>query len=105
MFQAVMAYLYVFGVRTIAGGVVGVVKAKGKASLIAGTVAGVLLLVSGYLVGVRGRDGLFLGLGVSASLAGRFVVAFVRSRKVMPAGVMAALSVVGCVLTALAIVR
>jgi uncharacterized membrane protein (UPF0136 family) len=65
----------------------------------------VLLLVSGYLVGVRGRDGLFLGLGVSASLAGRFVVAFARSRKVMPAGVMAVLSVVGVVLTVLAIAR
>jgi uncharacterized membrane protein (UPF0136 family) len=105
MFQVVWAYLYVFGALTIAGGVVGFVKAKSKASLIAGTVAGVLLLVSGYLVGTSGRNGLFLGLAVSASLAARFVGAFARSRKVMPAGVMAVLSVVGVVLTVLAITR
>lgn len=105
MFQVVWAYLYVFGVLTIAGGVVGFVKAKSRASLIAGTVAGVLLLLSGYLVGTRGRDGLFLGLAVSLSLAARFVGAYARSRKVMPAGVMAALGVIGVVLTALAIAR
>jgi uncharacterized membrane protein (UPF0136 family) len=105
MFQAVWTYLYVFGVLTIAGGVVGFVKAKSRASLIAGTVAGVLLLVSGYLVGTSGRSGLFLGLTVSLTLAVRFVGVFARSRKIMPAGAMAVLSVVGVVLTALAIAR
>lgn len=105
MFTAVWIYLYVFGVLTIVGGVVGYVKAKSRASLIAGTIAGVLLLVSGYLVGTSGRPGLLLGLGVSVMLAGRFVGAFVKTRKVMPAGMMSLLSVVGIVLTALSLAR
>jgi uncharacterized membrane protein (UPF0136 family) len=103
MFAAVWIYLYVFGVLTIAGGVVGYVRAKSRASLIAGTIAGALLLVSGYLVGTGARGGFFLGLAVSSSLAVRFVGAFVRDRKVMPAGVMSLLSVVGTVLTVLAL--
>lgn len=97
-------YLYLFGVLTIAGGVMGFVRAKSKASLIAGTVAGGLLLLSGYLVGrAAPRDGLFLGLAISSSLAVRFVGTYVRSRKVMPAGMMAVLSVIGVVVTLLAL--
>lgn len=99
-------YLYLFGVLTIAGGVAGFARAKSKASLIAGTVAGALLLVSGYLVGrAAPRDGLFLGLAVSAALAARFVGTYVRSRKVMPAGMMSVLSVIGVVITVLALTR
>lgn len=105
MFTAVWVYLYVFGVLTIAGGIVGYVKAKSRASLIAGGVAGALLLVSGYLTGTTGRPGLLLGLGLSLMLAGRFVGTFIKTRKVMPAGLMSVLSVVGVVLTALTLMR
>ena len=105
MFSAVWLYLHAFGILTIVGGVVGYVRAKSRASLIAGTIAGALLLVSGYLVGTSGRSGLFLGLAVSLTLAGRFVGAYVRSRKVMPAGLMSLLSIVGVVLTVLALTR
>ncbi|MBX3188110.1 MAG: hypothetical protein KF819_13900 [Labilithrix sp.] len=103
MFAAVWLYLYAFGFLTIAGGVAGYVRAKSRASLLAGSIAGALLLVSGYLVGTGARAGLFLGLAVSSSLAVRFVGAFVRSRKVMPAGVMSLLGIAGTVLTALAL--
>jgi uncharacterized membrane protein (UPF0136 family) len=105
MFEAVWIYLYVFGALTIAGGVVGFVKAKSKASLIAGSISGVLLLLSGYLVGTSGKPGLFLGLIVSGALAGRFVAVYLQSKKVMPAGVMAALGVIGVVLTAASLLR
>ncbi len=60
-------------------------------------------VVSGYLIGTGARGGLFLGLAVSSWLAVRFVSAFVRSRKVMPAGVMSLLSIAGTVLTVLAL--
>lgn len=105
MVLATCLYLAVFGVLTIAGGVIGFVRAKSRASLIAGGVSGLLLLGSGYLVCGGNRLGLYLGLGVSASLALRFVGAFARSRKVMPAGLMSVLSVVGAVLTGLALAR
>ena len=103
MLAATNLYLYVFGALAIVGGVVGFVRAKSRASLFAGAIAGALLLLSGYLVGAGNRTGLYLGLSVSASLALRFVGAFVRSRKAMPAGLMSVLSVVGAVLTALAL--
>ena len=88
-------YLFAFGAFTIAGGVLGYVKARSSASIIAGTVFGALLLVAGYLVGRGGRSGPILALVVSAMLAGRFTKAFRTSGKLMPAGVMALLGLVG----------
>ena len=103
LFQLSQLYLAVFGVLTIAGGVMGYVKAKSRASIIAGSVAGGLLLVASWLVSTQGRNGLILGFMVSLSLAIRFVRAYVASRKVMPAGLMAVLGAVGVVLTSLAL--
>ncbi|CAN5677575.1 hypothetical protein BH11MYX4_BH11MYX4_54420 [soil metagenome] len=105
MFDLVRFYLFGFGVLTIAGGVMGFVKAKSRPSLIAGTISGGLLLAAGYLVGTSGRLGLLLGLGVSAALAARFVTTYRKSKKVMPAGVMAVLGIAGMVLTILALTR
>jgi len=105
MFDLVRFYLFAFGVLTIAGGVMGYVKAQSRASLIAGSAAGLLLLLAGYLVGSSGRSGLIVGLAVSAALAGRFVMTFRKSGKVMPAGLMAVLGIAGVVLTALALAR
>jgi len=77
----------------------GFVKAKSNASLLAGGIAGALLIVAGYVLGRRTR-----GRGRSSgssclSRSGRFVPSFLKTRKAMPAGMMAALSVVGVGLT------
>ena len=96
-------YLYLFGALTIVGGVVGFMKAKSNASLIAGSIAGVALLAAGYLAGTKGALGLVVGLVVSIALGGRFVPGYLKSRKLMPAGMMAVLSFAGIVLTALAL--
>jgi uncharacterized membrane protein (UPF0136 family) len=100
MLDAVRIYLYVFGVLTIAGGVVGFVKAKSRPSLIAGGSSGALLLLAGYLLATRMTFGLGLGLVVSLGLAGRFIGAFRKSGKIMPAGLMAMLGSLGTILTA-----
>ncbi len=105
MFDLVRFYLFGFGVLTIAGGVMGFVKAKSRPSLIAGSVSGALLVLAGYLVGTSGRIGLFLGLGVSAALAARFVMTYRKSKKLMPAGLMAVLGIVGVALTVAALAR
>jgi uncharacterized membrane protein (UPF0136 family) len=102
MFEAVRIYLYVFGALTIAGGVVGFVKAKSKASLVAGGTSGVLLLGAAYVMAARPTFGLGLGLIVSLGLAGRFISAFRKSGKLMPAGMMAVLGTLGVCLTAAA---
>lgn len=96
-------YLFVFGVLTIAGGVLGFVKAKSRPSLIAGTISGLSLLLAGYLVGTRGTLGLALGLFISFSLAGRFIGAYKKSGKFMPAGLMSVLGIAGVVITTVAL--
>lgn len=106
MHSLAAVYLLVFGVLTILGGVIGFVRAKSIASLLAGGIAGGLLLFAGALclnVGVSPKPGLVLGLVVSAALAARFVMSFRKSRKVMPAGLMAVLGLIGIGMTALAL--
>ena len=99
MLDAVRIFLYVFGALTMAGGIMGYVKANSRPSLIAGLASGVLLVGAAYLVGAKGTMGLLLGLVVSLPLAGRFVSSFRKTGKVMPAGVMALLSIAGVALT------
>ncbi len=105
MFELARVYLFVFGVLTIAGGLVGYLKAKSVPSLVAGGIAGVALLAAGYLVGTSGKMGLFVGLTVSFLLAARFVPAFRKTKKVMPAGLMAALSIAGVAVTLITLAR
>ncbi len=104
MLDVTKLYLFIFGALTIAGGLVGFLKAGSNASLIAGGVSGALILVAGYLVATgKVQPGLIMGLVVSIALAGRFVPAFLATHKFMPAGMMAVLSVAGIVMTALAL--
>jgi uncharacterized membrane protein (UPF0136 family) len=106
MLEFTKIYLFLFGVLTIAGGVVGFVKAGSRASLIAGGVSGALLLVAGYLVGAGNvLVGLILGLVLSLALAGQFGPKFVRTRKVMPAGLMAVLGIIGIIVTGMGLLQ
>lgn len=88
-------YLLFFGVVTIAGGIMGFVKAKSKASIIAGTIAGALLIGAGILARQGNRAGIYLGLVVAVALLGRFGAVFAKTRAMAPAGVMTLLSVMG----------
>lgn len=106
MLDLTKIYLFIFGALTIAGGIMGYVKAGSPASIIAGGISGVLLLVAGYLVGAgKVQPGLILGLVVSLALAGQFVPKFLSTHKFMPAGMMGILGVIGLVLTALALFK
>ena len=99
-------YYFIFGTLTILGGVIGFVKAGSKASLIAGGVSGVLILVAAWLImSGKVQAGLILGLVLSSVLEMRFLPAFVKTKKPMPAGMMAVLSMVGTVLSVLALVK
>src|SRR5262245_8836769 len=95
--EAAKIYFIVFGLLTITGGIVGYVKAGSVASIIAGSITGVLLLVAAFLLPEHRVAGLVTALIVSLLLAAQFVPKFLRTGAVMPAGVMSLLSVIGIV--------
>ena len=81
---------------------IGYVKAGSLPSIIAGAITGILLLVAGWILPANRAAGLVVGLVVSLLLAGQFVPKFIRTGKVMPAGLMSILSVIGIVMVILA---
>ena len=100
MIEATKIYYLVFGILTILGGIIGFVKAKSRASLIAGSICGIVLVASGVII-MRGepRFGLILGLLVSVALAGQFVPKVMLNRAPIHSIIMAVLSAVSLVLT------
>lgn len=95
-----------FGVFSIVGGVIGVKKAGSQASLIAGGLSGaVLLAAAGLAASGHATLGLGLGVGASALLGGRFIPAYLKTKKLMPPGIMAGLSVIALVVGVLALLQ
>jgi len=97
MIGAAKIYFIIFGILTIAGGIVGYVKAGSMASIIAGSISGVLLLLAAWLMPEHQAAGLIIALVVSLLLAGQFIPKFFRTFKVMPAGLMSVLSAIGVI--------
>jgi uncharacterized membrane protein (UPF0136 family) len=95
--EATKIYFIVFGVLTIAGGIVGYVKAGSVASIIAGVITGVLLLVAAFLLPEHRAVGLATAFIISFLLAAQFIPKFLRTGKVMPAGMMSILSALGII--------
>ena len=76
-------------------GILGFVKAKSRASLFAGGVSGVLLVVAGMMALKNPPVGYVVGAVVSGLLLGRFVPVFLKTKVWYPAGIMAVLAVLG----------
>ena len=98
-------YFFVFGALTIAGGVVGYVKAGSVASIIAGSITGVLLLVAAFLLPEHRAIGLATAFIISLLLAAQFAPKFIRTGRIMPAGMMSVLSVIGVIAAIVAWVK
>ncbi len=98
-------YFLVFGVLTIAGGIVGYVKAGSVASIIAGSITGVLLLVAAFLLPEHRAIGLATAFIISLLLAAQFAPKFIRTGRIMPAGMMSILSVIGVIAAIVAWVK
>jgi uncharacterized membrane protein (UPF0136 family) len=95
-------YFIIFGVLTIVGGVIGYAKAGSTASIIAGSISGILLLLAAFLLPANLAVGLALAAVVSIALAGRFVPVFIKTGHLMPAGLMSLLSVIGIIMAIVA---
>jgi len=98
-------YFILFGVLTIAGGIGGYVKAGSVASIIAGSITGVLLLVAAFLLPEHRGLGLATALVISLLLAGQFVPKFLQTGRMMPAGMMSILSVIGIIAAIVAFIK
>ena len=103
--EAAKIYFIVFGALTIVGGIVGYVKAGSVASIIAGSITGVLLLVAAFLLPEHRMLGLATALIVSLLLAAQFIPKLLRTGRVMPAGIMSLLSVIGIIVVIVAWVK
>ena len=95
-------YFIIFGLLTILGGVIGYVKAGSTASIIAGSISGILLLIAAWLLPGNLALGLALAAVISIALAGRFIPAFIKTGHLMPAGLMSVLSVIGIIMAIVA---
>ena len=98
MIGAAKIYFIIFGVLTIIGGIIGYASKGSVPSIIAGSIAGILLLLGAFLLPSNLIAGLAIDLVVSLLLAGQFVPKFIQSGKAMPAGMMSILSVIGIVM-------
>ena len=103
--EAAKIYFIIFGLLTIAGGIIGYLKAGSVASIIAGAITGVLLLVAAFLLPEHRVAGLATALIVSLLLAAQFVPKLIRTGRIIPAGMMSVLSVIGIIAAMIAWVR
>lgn len=102
---ATKIYFLIFGALTIIGGIIGYVKAGSLPSIIAGAIAGVLLIVAGALLPEHRAVGLATGFVISLLLAAQFVPKLIRTGRVMPAGMMSILSVIGVAVAIIAWIK
>jgi uncharacterized membrane protein (UPF0136 family) len=103
--EAARIYFVVFGLLTIVGGIIGYVKAGSTASIVAGAITGVLLLVAAFLLPQQTLIALSIAVIVSLLLAAQFIPKFLRTGRVMPAGLMSILSVIGIIVAVVAWVK
>lgn len=83
-----------YGIIAIAGGIIGYVQAASKASLISGSISGLLLIFAGVMQLQGQAWGLTLAAIITAILIIVFAIRLTKTRKFMPAGLMAILGLV-----------
>ncbi len=86
-----------YGILAIVGGIIGYIQAHSKASLISGTISGLLLILGGVMQLQGQAWGLILATVITAVLVIVFTVRLTKTRKFMPAGLMTILGVAALV--------
>ena len=86
-----------YGILAMIGGIIGYVQAQSKASLISGSVSGLLLIFSGVMQLQGYTWGIILATVVTVVLVVVFAIRLAKTRKFMPAGLMTVLGVASLV--------
>ncbi|MBK7993689.1 MAG: TMEM14 family protein [Blastocatellia bacterium] len=97
-------FVLVYGFLLIAGGVIGFTQAKSKASLIAGSISGVVILASGIIMLQGAKLGTYLALVVSLALSVVFFMRWSKTRAFMPSGMMLILNEITFIIVVLSLV-
>jgi uncharacterized membrane protein (UPF0136 family) len=97
-------FYFAFAFLTIMGGVMGFVKARSAISLWSGIFAGAILIVASTFLPDRPIIAGVIGLCVSVLLAGKFVPDYIHKKAIVPAGLMAFLSLASIVISILALI-
>ena len=86
--------ILVYATFILAGGLMGYWKAGSKASLIAGVASSVMLAAAFWMAQKNGVTGLWIAAGVAGLLSVVFLMRFLKTRAIMPAGMMLAVSLI-----------
>lgn len=87
--KSIVTYIVlVYGLLVIVGGVIGFLKAKSSASLIAGVVSGLLVLVAGFIMLSGMALGTYLALATTFILMGVFGARLAKTKAFMPSGML-----------------
>lgn len=82
-----------YGVLALIGGIIGYVQAQSKASLISGSISGLLLIIAGVMQ-LQGQGLGLMATVITAMLVTVFAIRLTKTRKFMPAGLMSLLGLV-----------
>jgi uncharacterized membrane protein (UPF0136 family) len=90
--------IWVYGAMMMLGGVAGYLKVHSKASLIAGVGMGLGLLASGFGVWRGSVDSLIVAEVIAALLLVIFAIRLAKTKRFMPAGMLAMVSLLAVVI-------
>ncbi|OGB68172.1 MAG: hypothetical protein A2Y94_13075 [Caldithrix sp. RBG_13_44_9] len=82
--NATVFVIFLFGVFSLVGGLIGYIKADSMPSLIAGSISGVILLFCSYGILKGNQLAAIVTLVVALLLGGRFLLTIIKNFKLMP---------------------
>jgi uncharacterized membrane protein (UPF0136 family) len=89
--------ILVYGLLVTIGGIVGYLKAKSNVSLFSGVASGAVLAIAAHITLSQPLTGLPVATLVAVFLFVTFIVRWLKTRAIMPAGMMAGLSFVSAI--------
>ncbi|MEM1309600.1 MAG: TMEM14 family protein [Cyanobacteria bacterium P01_H01_bin.153] len=85
---------FIYAVLAIAGGIIGYQKAASRPSLISGSISGPLLIIGGIGLVQEQLWGAWLAIAVTLLLVIVFIARLIKTRRLMPAGLMVIVGVI-----------